>query len=63
MSPVKEEAKKVIDQLPEDATWKDVTYAIYVRDQIERGMADEREGRVLEHDEVERRILEQLRST
>jgi predicted transcriptional regulator len=63
MSPVKEEAKKLIDRLPDDATWEDVMYRLYVREQIERGMADEREGRVLEHEEVERRILEQLRST
>jgi predicted transcriptional regulator len=56
MSPVKDEAKKLIDQLPDDATWDDVMYALYVRDSIERGIADVEHGRVHSHEEVGRLI-------
>jgi predicted transcriptional regulator len=59
-SPVKDEAKKLIDELPDAATWEDVMYTVYVREAIERGMEDERRGRLLEHEEVERRIFERL---
>lgn len=58
--PVKDEAKKLIDELPDEATWQDVMYKVYVRESIERGMEDERHGRVLDHEEVERRIFEML---
>jgi hypothetical protein len=60
MSPVKEEAKRLIDELPDSATWDDVMYAVYVRDTFERGLAQEPEA--LEHEEVERRIAEFLRT-
>lgn len=32
------------DQLPEGATWKDVAYEAYVRQEIEAGLAEARRG-------------------
>ena len=40
----KEEAHKLIDSLPEKATWDDLMHEIYVRETIERGLADSRAG-------------------
>lgn len=37
---VKTEALKMIDQLPEAATWQDLMHKIYVRLAIENGLAD-----------------------
>jgi hypothetical protein len=37
---VKEEARRLIDRLPDEATWDDVEYEIYVRRAIESGLAD-----------------------
>jgi hypothetical protein len=56
MSTVKEQAREVVDALPEGATWDDVMYAIYVRQKIEAGIADGEEGNVVAQDEVERRF-------
>ena len=41
----KEEAHKLIDQLPANATWDDLMHEIYVREAIERGLDDSKAGR------------------
>jgi predicted transcriptional regulator len=48
----KEEAHKLIDQMPPDATWDDLMRQIYVRTAIEKGMADSTAGRTRELREV-----------
>lgn len=42
---VKEEARRLVDQLPGNATWEDLMHEIYVREAIERGLADSKAGR------------------
>ena len=49
---VKQEARHLIENLPESATWDDLTYAIYVRQAIEAGLSDSEAGRVLDVNEV-----------
>jgi hypothetical protein len=49
---IKEEAKKLIDKLPENCTWDDLMYEIYVRQVIEAGLADSKAGRVTSVEEV-----------
>jgi hypothetical protein len=49
---LKDEAKAVIDRLPDDATWDDVLYVIEFRRAVERGLADSRAGRVVPFEEV-----------
>ncbi len=41
----KDEAHKLVDQLPADATWEDLMHGIYVREAIERGLDDSNSGR------------------
>jgi hypothetical protein len=36
----KAEAHRLVDQLPENATWEDLVYRIYVRQSIEAGIRD-----------------------
>jgi hypothetical protein len=42
---VKEEAKRLIDRLPEDSNWDDLMHEIYVRQTIEAGLADSKAGK------------------
>lgn len=51
-STLKEEARQIIDRLPDDATWEDLQYEIYVRQSIEAGLKDLREGRKVSHEEI-----------
>lgn len=46
---VKTEAIKLIRGLPESSTWDDLMYRIYVRQKIEAGLSDMRNGRVHSH--------------
>ena len=56
MSTAKEDVRKLLDQLPDDASLEDIQYHIYVRQKIERGLADVEEGRTLTQEEVETRM-------
>ena len=58
MSPasVREEALRLVDQLPYDATWDDLLYQIYVRQSVEAGLEDCRTGRLVPLEEVRRRL-------
>ena len=49
---VKEEAHKIIEKLPDDSTWDDVMYEIYVRQAIEAGLEDSDAGRSIDVAEV-----------
>ena len=53
---IKREAQRLVDQLPEHASWDDLMYEIYVRQGVDRGIADADAGRVVSHDEAERRL-------
>lgn len=53
---VREQAQRLVDQLPEDASWEDLLYQIYVRQSIEAGLADCHEGRLVSVEEVKRRL-------
>jgi len=51
---VKDEARRLVESLPEDSTWSDVMYEIYVRQEIEKGIADIEAGRFKDHEEVKK---------
>jgi len=51
----KDEAHSLVDKLPDDATWDDLMHEIYVRQAIEKGLADSREGRTTDVAEVRRK--------
>lgn len=53
---VKEEARRLVESLPDDATWEDLQYQIYFRQAVEAGLKDSEEGRVVPLDEARRRF-------
>ena len=60
MSIAKEEVRKMLDQLSDDVSFEDIQYHIYVREKIEHGLKDIEEGRVLNQEEIERRMSKWL---
>ena len=54
MSTAKEEAINLITRLPDEASWDDIMYEMYVKKKIERGVRAADEGRVVAHDDVKR---------
>lgn len=53
---VKSAARELVESLPENATWDDVMYRIYVRQAIESGRSDSAAGRLVDTAEVRRRF-------
>lgn len=53
---IKDEIRELADHLPDDATWEDVQYEIYVRQSIEVGLKDAEQGRTLPSDEARKRF-------
>lgn len=48
----KDDAHNLVEKMPENATWDDLIHEIYVRQVIEKGLADSRAGRTTEVCEV-----------
>lgn len=53
---IKEEAHRLLDSLPDSATWDDIMYRIYVRQAIEAGLTDSDHGRTVDVKEVRKRF-------
>ncbi|MGH8504136.1 MAG: hypothetical protein ACREVE_17105 [Gammaproteobacteria bacterium] len=50
---MREELHALAECLPEDATWKDVLYEAYVRQEIEAGLEEARRGEFATDQELE----------
>jgi len=57
MNIVKEEAKRLIDKLPEQATWDDIMYEFYVKKKLTVALKAAEKGDVLSHKEAKKRLL------
>jgi len=60
METPKQQVQEILESLPEDASLEDIQYHIYVRQKIEQGLADVAAGRVISHEEVQRRLAKWL---
>jgi len=57
VSLAKDEARRIIDNLPEDATWDDIMYQLYVKEKTDKALAEIEQGKVLSHEEAKRRLF------
>lgn len=57
MGAVKEEAKKLIDGLPEQATWDDLMYEFYVKKKLEKALDEPATGAVVSHETAKRELF------
>lgn len=53
---LKPAAHELVDRLPDNASWEDLMYQIYVREAIDAGLRDADAGRLVGHDEAVRRL-------
>ena len=49
---IKKEARRLIEKLPEESTWDDLMYEIYVRQVVEAGLDDSKAGRTTDVEQV-----------
>lgn len=57
MQTLKQIIHDIAEQLPDQATFDDAMYALYIRQKLEKGLRDLDEGRVYTQEEVEQRLL------
>lgn len=60
MATAKQIALEIVQSLPEDCTLEDAAYRLYLRQLIEEGRQDVREGKVFTQEEVEREVAQRL---
>ena len=53
----KEAARQIIEHLPDQATWNDIMYELYVKQKMEEGLADIEAGRTIPHEALKAEIL------
>ncbi len=53
---IKKEAYKILEGLPEKATWNDLMQEIYIRQTIETGIKDSDEGKTIDVKEVRKKF-------
>jgi hypothetical protein len=53
---IKNEARRLLDRLPEDITWDELMHEIYVRQSIEAGLADSKAGKIVDVKAVRERF-------
>jgi len=60
MNAAKQEVMRILEGLPEDASFDDIQYHIYVRQKIDHGLEDVEAGRTLSEEEFDRRMAKWL---
>ena len=58
MATPKQAAKELIEHMPDQASWNDIMYELYVKQKIEAGLQAVADGRTVPHDEVKRRLMD-----
>ena len=56
MKTAKDEVRRLLENVPDDASFDDIHYHIYVCQKVERGLDDVDAGNLLSQQEVESRV-------
>ena len=57
MATAKDDVRRMLDELPDDVTYEDIQYQLYVRQKIDQGTAEIERGEGIPHEEA-RRLFE-----
>ncbi|WP_352420684.1 hypothetical protein [Proteiniborus sp.] len=57
LSYAKDDARKIIESLPEHATWDDIMYQFYLKKKITDSLDAAEEGRIMPHEDVRKRVM------
>jgi hypothetical protein len=57
MGAAKEEARMLIEQLPDHATWDDIMYELYVKKKLAKALDEAAAGDVVSHQTAKQQIL------
>jgi predicted transcriptional regulator len=60
MQTLKEQVKEMLEILPDDTTYDDIHYHLFVREKIDKGIKDIEEGKIVTQEEMEARFKKWL---
>ena len=60
MHTAKDEVRKLLERLPNDASFEDIQYQVYLLDEVARGDEELERGEGIEQEEVRRRLSKWL---
>jgi predicted transcriptional regulator len=58
---IKPDARQLVENLPEAATWDDLTHEVFARQSIEAGLRDADAGGLVPHEETLARVRARIR--
>jgi predicted transcriptional regulator len=56
MKSAKDEVRRLLDNLPDDASLEDIQYHLYVRQKVLKGLDASENGKVITHEEAVKRM-------
>ncbi|MCL2859701.1 MAG: hypothetical protein FWF46_03885 [Oscillospiraceae bacterium] len=56
MNNVKTQILEAVNALPEDTTWEDAIYTLYIRKKIAMGLKAIEEGKVISHEDLRKEV-------
>ena len=56
MPSAKEETIRLLKELPDNSTFEEIQYHLYVRQKIQRGIEDIEDGRIYSQEDMEKRM-------
>jgi len=60
MAAIKQEAQKLIQKLPDDCTYEDIQYHLYVVEKVQNGIERAKRGEISSHKEAKQRMAKWL---
>jgi len=55
---IKKNAIELINSLPDSTTWDDIMYEIYVKQKIDKGLDDVKNGKLTPHENVRKMFIQ-----
>lgn len=56
----KDQVRRILDRLPDDSSYQEIEYSLYLHRKVEQGLADLEQGRLVDQEEVEKRMARWL---
>lgn len=61
MNTAKDEVRKLLERLPDEVSFEDIQYQVYVLDEISRGEEEVARGEGVDYEEARRRLAKWLK--
>ena len=61
MNTAKDEVRRLLERLPDEVSFEDIQYQVYVLDEISRGEEELRRGEGVDHEDAKRRLAKWLK--